>query len=81
VDRALSKISISRELAKQYDKVLHLQYQTYITRTTIKYIFIMCELEIARINMFVFVRGQTLQSLSLTKKIRRASDAWTMTLE
>jgi hypothetical protein len=46
----------------------HLRYQFYITRTTMKYIFMIYAIDIARINMFVLIHGQTLQNLTLTKK-------------
>jgi hypothetical protein len=48
-------------------KYQHLRYQTYIMRTTLKYIFMMYGLDIVRINIFVFVRSQTLESLTLIK--------------
>jgi hypothetical protein len=33
-----------------------------------KYIFMIYAIDIARINMFVLIHGQTLQNLTLTKK-------------
>jgi hypothetical protein len=45
------------------------KYQICITRTTVKYIFMIYVLDIITIEIFVFIHGHALQNLSLTKKL------------
>jgi hypothetical protein len=62
-----SKVKKIKVWPNIYEKYQHLQYQTYITRTTMKYIFMIYTLDISSADMFHFIHDQNLQSLTLTK--------------